>query len=75
MTAIAAEELLDRKVGRFLSHFANKYSSLVSLNDLLNEIKGSHWEDLVSRIRKIDLEMKRSGTNRNLRNSKNKNGY
>ena len=59
MTAIAAEELLDRKVGRFLTHFANKYSSLVSLNDLLNEIKGSHWEDLVSRIRKIDLEIEK----------------
>ena len=75
MTAIAAEELLDRKVGRFLSHFANKYSSLVSLNDLLNEIKGSHWEDLVSRIRKIDLEIEKERNESKLKNSKNKNGY
>lgn len=57
MTAIRAEELLKRKVGRFLTHFANRWSSNSSLKDVLGEVRGSHWKAKVDEIRQLEVKI------------------
>ena len=57
MTAIRAEELLKRKVGRFFTHFANKWSSNPSLNNVLVEVRGSHWKSKVEEIRQLEAKI------------------
>jgi len=57
MTAIRAEELLNRKIGRFLTHFANRWSSNPSLKDVLGEVRGSHWKSKVDEIRQLEVRI------------------
>jgi hypothetical protein len=57
MTLICAEELLERKIGRFNSHFYKKRSSDYSLREFLGEVRGSDWKSKITEIRKADLEV------------------
>ena len=57
MTVIRAEELLTRKVGRFLTHFADGWSSNPSLKHVLGEVRGSHWKTKIEEIRQIEAKI------------------
>ena len=62
MTALRVEELLNRKVGRFLSHHSIKWNSDPSLKQVLGEVRGSHWEKLVEKIRKVENSINKVST-------------
>ena len=57
MTLICAEELLERKIGRFSSHFSKKRSSDYSLREFLGEVRGSSWKSKINEIRIADSEV------------------
>ena len=52
MKAIRAEELLDRKISRFDSHFSLQSSSDYSLRQCLGEVRGGSHMELIHQIRK-----------------------
>ena len=58
MSAIRAEELLDRKISRFNSVRSKKSSSDYSLREFLGEVRGAKHENLVQKIRKEPCEKK-----------------
>ena len=62
MTALRVEELLNRKVGRFLSHHSIKWNSDPSLKQVLGEVRGPHWEKLVEKIRKVENSINKVST-------------
>jgi len=57
MTAIRAEELLNRKVGRFSKHQARQWISDPSLKQVLGEVRGPHWKELVKQIRDVESKI------------------
>ena len=57
MTAIRAEELLNRKVGRFCNHKALQWISDPSLKQVLGEVRGPHWKELVNEIRVVESKI------------------
>jgi hypothetical protein len=59
MKAIRAEELLDRKISRFDSHFSLQSSSDYSLRQCLGEVRGGEHKDLIEQIRYEQQKQKR----------------
>ena len=57
MTAIRVEELLNRKVGRFLNHRSEKWNSDPSLKQVLGEVRSPHWKELVKQIRDVESKI------------------
>ena len=57
MTAIRAEELLSRKVGRFSNHEARQWNSDPSLKQVLGEVRGPHWKEHVNQIRDVESKI------------------
>ena len=66
MSAIRAEELLDRKISRFNSVRSKKSSSDYSLRKFLGEVRGAKHENLVQKIRKEPCEKKQKALKQKL---------
>lgn len=62
MTAIRAEELLNRKVGRFLNHHSVKWNSDPSLEQILGEIRSPHWKVLINEIREVESNIDKASS-------------
>ena len=62
MKVIRAEELLNRKVGRFFSHHSVKWNSDPSLKQVLDEVRSPHWKELVEKIRKVENLINKAST-------------
>ena len=71
MTAIPAEELLNRKVGRFSYYKALQWISDPSLKQVLGEIRGPHWKELVKQIRDVESKIDKASSSEEKKKLKN----
>jgi hypothetical protein len=63
MTAIRAEELLNRKVGRFCKPQSTvQWNSDPSLKQVLGEVRGPHWKELVEQIRDVESKIDKASS-------------